>query len=152
MEKHYSFNYVKEKSGKIRLYADENIEYSLITYLEDKKINVVSAKKLGHKGRDDDFQFKQAYKLKRFLLTCDQDFLNNKLFRFSNMVGVVVLDFPKTLPGTDHVLQLLTDEVIPSGKQIEGTKILIKPNSVDIFFVNKVGFVDKQTFNYSWHK
>ncbi len=76
MKKHFGFEYVKSRLGKVKLYADENINEGLVNYLKEHQANIISATELGYAGRSDDFQFRQAYKLKRFLLTCDRDFLD----------------------------------------------------------------------------
>ena len=151
MKKYDEFIYVKKRSGKTKIYADENIDSELIYSLREKyKINIITADELGFKGRDDDFQFKQAYKLKRFLLTCDWDFLDHKKFPFNQMIGIIILDIPNSFPGIGYIHVLLTNEVFPSGKEIEGTKIVVHKDTLDIHYMNESGKFTKQTFKNYW--
>ncbi len=42
MKKHHGFDLVEEKSGKTKIYADENIDSNLISYLKDHhRINII---------------------------------------------------------------------------------------------------------------
>jgi hypothetical protein len=149
MKKHFGFNYVKTGLGKIKLYADENINDGLVSYLKRHyQANIISAIELGHAGQSDDFQFKQAYKLKRFLLTCDRDFLDHKLFPFNQMVGVILLDIPNVEFGIGFVGRILINEIIPSGKEMEGTKIVIHKSSIDIHYVSELGYFAVENYSF----
>ncbi|HWB27387.1 MAG TPA: DUF5615 family PIN-like protein [Chitinophagaceae bacterium] len=151
MKAHFGFEQVKVKRGRAKLYADENIDSGLITSLkEEYKINIISAEELGFKGRDDAFQFQQAYKLNRFLLTCDWDFLNHKNFPFNQMIGVILLDIPKSFSEIGYIHHILTSEILPSGNEIEGTKVVIHKDSVEIYFISAKGKIEKQSFKYVW--
>jgi hypothetical protein len=77
--------------GKINFYADENVDIALLEHLRaDYKVNITTALEDGFLGRDDDFHYKEAKRQKRFLLTCDKDFLNHTQFSFNQMMGVVI--------------------------------------------------------------
>jgi len=90
----------KPLPGRIKFYADENVDADFIQFLRVKhKINITTAVEMGFSGRGDSFHFQEAKRQKRFLLTCDKDFLNHKEFPFNQMLGVVILDIPQEPPG-----------------------------------------------------
>jgi predicted nuclease of predicted toxin-antitoxin system len=59
----------------MKIYADENIERSIIEGLQRRKIEVVSARELGYVGKPDEFHIKKASEIKAVILTHDIDFL-----------------------------------------------------------------------------
>jgi len=121
----------------------------LINYLRDHKhVNIVTAIELGYAGRDDDFQFKAAYEQKRFLLTTDQHFLNHSKYPLNQMFGVVVLDVPQRYPGLGWMALRLTKEIVPSGKGILGTKCVVHKDTLDIYFLDDSGKIEKQILDY----
>jgi hypothetical protein len=120
--------------GKIKFYADENVDIALINHLrEDYKVNITTALEAGFAGRNDDFHYKEAKRQKRFLLTCDSDFLNHRRFPFNKMMGIVILDVPRQGPSLGFISLWLTEHIVPSGKEIHGTKIVIHTDSIDIY-------------------
>ena len=132
-------------SGRVKFYADENVHEGLIEYLRTAHaVNITSARELGYTARDDEFQFREAKRQKRFLLTCDKDFLNHSAFPFLQMVGVVILDVPQEHPGIGWMSLWLETEIVPSGRGIAGTKIVVHRDSFDIYFVDDTGKIQKQ--------
>jgi hypothetical protein len=131
--------------GRVRFYADEDVPKHLIEYLRERhKVNITSAKEMGYQGRDDRFHFQEAEKQARFLLTCDKDFLDHSRFPFRRMVGVVILDIPKESPGLGWMSLWLESEIVPSGRGIMGTKIVVHHDRFDFYFVDERGIVKKQ--------
>ncbi|MBI3600510.1 MAG: DUF5615 family PIN-like protein [Nitrospinae bacterium] len=59
----------------MKIYADENIERSIIEGLRRRRIEVISARELGYIGKSDEFHIKKAFDIKAVVLTHDVDFL-----------------------------------------------------------------------------
>lgn len=59
----------------MKIYADENIESSVIEGLRRRKIQVFSAVELGYRGKPDEFHLGKAAELDAVILTHDVDFL-----------------------------------------------------------------------------
>lgn len=132
-------------AGRVKFYADENIPKNLIEYLRRRhNVNITSAHEMGFQGRDDTFHFHEARKQKRFLLSCDNDFLDHRRFPFGQMEGVVILDIPKESPGIGWMSMWLESEIVPSGKGIRGTKIVVHHDRFDFYFQDDRGIVQKQ--------
>ena len=77
-------------------------------------------------------------------MTCDSDFLNNKRFPFHLMVGVVILDIPKEYPGIGWMSLWLESEIVPSGRGINGAKIVVHHDRFDFHFMDDRGIINKQ--------
>ena len=135
-----------EKMGnsKIKIYADENIEDEIVLYLRSKKVNIKSAKELSYSTRDDDFQFKEAFRQRRFLLTYDRDFLDNSRYPFNQLFGVIILDNSKADLGLGFIMLVLEDHIIPSGHEIDKTKIIVHRDHVTIYSLDKTNKTVKQ--------
>lgn len=133
------------RPGRIKLYADENVDMALIKYLRSAHmVKITTAVEMGFHRRDDKFHFQQAKKQGRFLLTCDKDFLNHSKFPFNQMVGVVILNVPPAFPGLGWMSVLLEEHIVPSGKEIHGTKIVLRAGICEIYSVDESGKVQKQ--------
>ncbi len=59
----------------MKIYADENIERSIVDGLRRRKIEIVSARELGYLNKSDEFHLKKASELNAVILTHDTDFL-----------------------------------------------------------------------------
>src|SRR5262245_51956635 len=59
----------------MRIYADENIETSIIEGLRRRRIQVFSAVELGYRGKPDEYHLAKAAELEAVVLTHDVDFL-----------------------------------------------------------------------------
>lgn len=59
----------------MKIYADENIEASIIEGLRRRRITVHSAVELGYRGKSDEFHLTRAGELEAVVLTHDVDFL-----------------------------------------------------------------------------
>ena len=78
--------------GKVRFYADHNVDYAFVEALRIKKYDVETARDIGAERQPDEFHFRRAFKSKRVLLTLDRDFLDNDRFPLSQTRGVIVLN------------------------------------------------------------
>lgn len=73
----------------MKIYADENIEQSIIEGLRRRKIEVISARELGYFGKPDEFHIKKAFEMKAVILTHDSDFLriaSNKKIKHKGII------------------------------------------------------------------
>lgn len=99
----------------MKIYADENIEYSVIEGLRRRGIEVISARELGYSGKPDGFHIKKAFEMNAVILTHDVDFLimadrqeiNHKGIIFSHSVKVSV---GQCIRGVELVTNILTEE------------------------------------------
>lgn len=73
----------------MRIYADENIERSIIEGLRRRGIEVLSTVELGYSGKPDEFHIKKASELKCVILTHDIDFLRQASSREVNHSGII---------------------------------------------------------------
>jgi len=136
---------IKDQPGRIKFYADENVDSALIKALKHfYKVNIKTALELGCSGRDDNFHFNEAKRLERFLLTTDMDFLDHRKFPFKQTFGVVVLNGIKNSRDLGYMSWWLTEHVVPSKKEIIGTKIIIYRDHLEIYFRDETGKVKKQ--------
>ena len=113
------------------------------------KVNIKTAVEMGYFGRDDTFQFHEAKRRGRFLLTSDMGFLKHRDFPFNQMLGVVILDISQEPLGLGYIHLWLTKEIVPSGKGIEGTKIVVHTHTLDVYWLNKEGKICKQVLPLS---
>ncbi|MFW9881167.1 MAG: DUF5615 family PIN-like protein [Candidatus Thorarchaeota archaeon] len=136
------------KFGKVKFYADENIESHLITFIRQKGYKVESAFELGLSPRDDKFHLQEAKRRNCILITRDKDFLNHKKFPFSDLksTGIVVLrSEEKDNINLGFALVCITDEIGASGnKNIHGLKIEIKGPKM-IVYANIDGKIKSDT-------
>lgn len=73
----------------MKIYADENIEHSIIEGLRRRRIEVISARELGYLGKADEFHVKKALEMEAVILTHDSDFLrmaNNKKIKHKGII------------------------------------------------------------------
>lgn len=59
----------------MKIYADENVEHSIVEGLRRRNVEIVSARELGHIGKPDEFHIKKASQMNAVILTHDIDFL-----------------------------------------------------------------------------
>jgi len=73
----------------MKIYADENIERSIIGGLRRRGIEVFSSVERGYSGKPDEFHIKKASELKSVILTHDIDFLRQASSREVNHSGII---------------------------------------------------------------
>jgi predicted nuclease of predicted toxin-antitoxin system len=97
----------------MKIYADENIERSIIEGLQRRKIEVVSARELGYIGKPDEFHIKKASEIKAVILTHDIDFLRMASSPEINHHGII-FSHPKNVSigqcirGVELIAKILT--------------------------------------------
>jgi predicted nuclease of predicted toxin-antitoxin system len=125
---------------KVKLYADEDIEDQIVTYLRDKRINITSARELGYRGKPDSFHAAYAFKKKRFLLTKNEkDFFNDRDLPFNRTHGVIAVT--GDMGNVDEYkmsLLWLIDIIVPD-EYYRGKKIRISPREVMAKFIGENG-------------
>lgn len=138
----------KEYMGRIKLYADENIRYGIVSALRFQGINIKHAIDVKLRSKDDHAHFQYAKKTKRWLLTTDRDFLNNRNFPFEQIKGIIIV--PNT--GEDlvagRVMAWLKYELVPSGKGIENCKVVLSENSA-IFYFRREGKIYREKIDFA---
>lgn len=101
----------------MRIYADENIEKSIIEGLRRRKVEVISAKELGYAGKPDEFHIKKALELKAVILTHDIDFLRIATTSGLSHRGIIFshskeVSIGQCLRGVELIVNVLTDKDI----------------------------------------
>ena len=99
----------------MKLYADENIERSIIEGLRRRKIEVVSAREFGYLGKPDEFHIKKASEIKAVTLTHDIDFLRMASRPEVNHYGIIFshpnsVSIGQCIRGVELIANILTDE------------------------------------------
>lgn len=133
--------------GKIKLYADENIRYSIVQVLRMQGINIKHANEVNLINRDDKTHFQYAKKTGRWLLTSDKDFLNHSLYPFEQIKGIVVVPSTGNDMTVGYILTWLKHELVPSGKDIDNCKIEFRMDNV-IFHFRREGKIYTQKIDF----
>lgn len=99
----------------MKIYADENIERSIIGGLRRRKIEVVSARELGYLGKPDEFHIKKASEIKAVILTHDIDFLRRASSQEVNHGGIIFahpknVSIGQCIRGVELITNILTDK------------------------------------------
>ncbi len=99
----------------MKIYADENIERSIVDGLRRRKIEIVSARELGYLNKSDEFHIKKASELNAIILTHDTDFLrmasnpnvkhNGVIFSHSKNISI-----GQCIRGVELIVNVLTDK------------------------------------------
>lgn len=133
------------KLGRIKFYADENVDLRLIRHLRDRyNVNIVAAVEKHFTGRDDAFHYQEAKRRHRWLLTNDRDFLVHQRFPFDQTTGIVILNPPQKSPGLGWSSLWLKDHIVPSGAEITGTKIVVYAETAEIYWRDVTGKIRRQ--------
>lgn len=99
----------------MKIYADENIERSIIEGLRRRGIEVVSARELGYLSKPDEFHIKKASEIKAVILTHDIDFLRIASNPAITHYGII-FSHPKNIPigqcirGVELIATVLSDK------------------------------------------
>ncbi len=99
----------------MKIYADENIERSIIEGLRRRKIEVISAKELGYIGKSDEFHIKKANEMKAVILTHDIDFLRMAASPEVNHGGIIFshqknVSIGQCIRGVELIATVLSDK------------------------------------------
>ena len=85
------------RAPRTRFMTDENVEpWALFILRYRKKFDVIDCDEAHIRGRDDHAVFSAAWRLRRVLITHDEDFLDDSRFPFFRCSGLVVFPtFPR---------------------------------------------------------
>lgn len=97
----------------MRIYADENIERSIIDGLRRRGVEVVSAREMGYLGNSDEFHFKKASEIGAVILTHDTDFLRMAIGRKTKHRGIIfsnqkTISIGQCIRGVELIVNTLT--------------------------------------------
>jgi len=118
--------------GKVRFYADEDIEAELVAFMRGEGYRVFAAAELGLSPRDDRVHLQEARKRKCILLTRDLGYLSHRRFPFTQLKDTAIVILHTTLCDSKPVaagfaLTSLLKEIADSGRHnLEGLKIEIQ--------------------------
>jgi predicted nuclease of predicted toxin-antitoxin system len=115
---------------KARFLVDENIGEEVATVLRDLGYNTVFVGDIGLLGRSDEDVFAYAWKTKRFILTHDDDFLDNLKFPFHRNHGVIVLPGAKGNGTLEGALADVLRLIAPYATANVGVKIKIAEDKI----------------------
>lgn len=105
---------------KWRLYADNNVEHEIIRYLRDEAsfdvLAVGEGQKLKH--QEDEFHYRKALQLDRYLLTHDDDFWDDRRFPLRDSPGVIII--PENEEGATKLFPVLLRKIIERDYNIDG--------------------------------
>jgi predicted nuclease of predicted toxin-antitoxin system len=76
---------------KLRLYADHNLPKVIVDEIRGAKIPILTAFEDQHASRDDKAIYERARKLKRVLLTQDEDFWDDRRFSLRYGPGLILV-------------------------------------------------------------
>lgn len=119
------------KSYKWRLYADNNIEKEIVEHLREHTdmdvLWVCDDPKL-RREQDDSFQYQKARELERYLITHDEDFLNDTQFPLQRSPGIIVI--PKNAKSLakyfPQLLRKLMDDYNPTDEPLYLAEIKVR--------------------------
>jgi hypothetical protein len=125
---------------RANLYADEDIEDEVVSWLRTQGINIRSARELGHRGKPDSFHAAYAFKKKRFILTKNEkDYFDDRQFPPNRTYGVIVVQGDMRDPEAYFRSVWWTLALVPSGELYVGMKIRLTPTEVTMRFIDTNG-------------
>jgi predicted nuclease of predicted toxin-antitoxin system len=131
------------KFYKWRLYADNNIEKEIVEHLRenaDMDVLWVQDDPKLQREQDDSFHYQKARELERYLITHDEDFLNDTQFPLHRSPGIIVIpknkeSMAKYFP---QLLRKLMDEYNPTNEALylDGVKIRLTWESITLTMID----------------
>ncbi len=91
-EKQQVIDFVR-REAKPRFYADENFPESATTILRRLKADVLTVHDTRRRRHPDENHTAEALRLRRVLITCDRDYLNERRFPLIHCPALVVCNF-----------------------------------------------------------
>ena len=138
------------RARKARIYADADIEDEVVEWLRAQKVNIKSARELGHQTKPDAWQAAYALRERRFLLTKNgKDFLSDRKLPWHKLFGLVVVE--GDMSNMDDFALAMTHVVrwiVPMGELHEKTKILVHPRGATIRYQSLDGSVETRKFRF----
>ncbi len=128
---------------KWRLYADNNIAREIIDYLRAADMDVIWVAEVPdlRKQKDDSFHYRRTAQLRRYLLTDDMDFWNDRKFPIKDCPGLVLLTASDT--SLARYLPVLLRKLIgnynplPEPLYLDGVKIKVGGEGIVIKMVDR---------------
>ena len=122
----------RDYAGIAHFLVDENIDPDLATWINQSRIwKADHVRDVGLAGKDDKAVYAWAWKHKRWLLTHDDDFLDDRRFPFHRTHGVIVL------PGGQGELHAMREAIWDvlgilgyNAKLFTGAKITFSPGHI----------------------
>lgn len=128
---------------KWRFYADSNIAREMVDYLRAADMDVLWVNEVPElrKQKEDGFHYRRAGQLRRYLLTDDMDFWNDRKFPIMECPGLVLLATSDTsLAKYPPVLlrKLIRDyNTLPEPLFLDGVKIKVGGEGIVIKMVDR---------------
>ncbi len=85
--------YAKLKKTKSKFYADENFPAQAIEILRERGFDVLTAHDANKQGHPDENHVAEARRRRRVLITCDRDYLNDRIYPLIHCPTIIVFDF-----------------------------------------------------------
>jgi hypothetical protein len=76
---------------RVRLYADEDIPDEVIEELQGARVSIISGAKGRDRGRPDSYHYVRARRLRRVLLTRDEDYWDERRFPTASCGGLILI-------------------------------------------------------------
>jgi hypothetical protein len=146
----------KHRHYKWRLYADNNIEKEIIDHLRDEvEMDVLWVRDdpAYRQQQDDSFHYQKARQLKRYLLTHDDDFWDDRQYPIRTCPGLILL--PKNAESmAKYFPQLLSNMTRDYGTPdnpvyLDGVKIRLTWESITIKMMSR-DTQQKTTETWTW--
>lgn len=109
--------------------ADENLEYSIISYLREKNINILAVRDL-MKGSTDTEIIEYALNNNRVIITNDKDFGELTFRLHKPNMGVILLRLPNL--SSVEKMNLLISAIEKLGEDVANKFIVIEENTIRI--------------------
>jgi hypothetical protein len=84
---------IARRNSKPRFYADENFPVRATAILREYKANVLTVQEARRTGHPDGNHTAESLRLRRILITCDRDYLDERRFPLISCPALVVCDF-----------------------------------------------------------
>jgi predicted nuclease of predicted toxin-antitoxin system len=126
---------------KARLYADEVIEEAVVEAIRDRGVNISSVRERGERGKPDETHLATARKERRFLLTKDKDFLDDRRFPLRKDGPAIIYidgDFGAEERFAAAVANLLI-YIVPYSQIYEGAKIQLSEERMIFRYISYEG-------------
>lgn len=85
--------YAKLRKPKSKFCADENSPAQAIEILREWDLGVLTAQEAGRQGHPDQNHIAEARRQSRVLITCDRDYLNDRIYPLVHSPTIIVFDF-----------------------------------------------------------
>lgn len=113
----------------MKFLADENLEYSIISLLQEKKVKILAVRDI-MKGATDSEIINYAFRNKLIIITSDKDF-GELTFRLQKPIhGIILLRLPEA--GNKEKSEILLAALNKLGNDVTNKFIVVEKHSVRI--------------------